>query len=410
MELQQAFTHRRSIRHYTDASVSRNHIEELVRAAQQAPVSCNLQLTKYIIVDDPVLIKRLEKEVSYKFSYTPCYIIVVQDTRFTIERYSGVMSAGMAVEHMLLKAVELGLATCPMAGFGRDKVLRKILQIPPSFEILLMVSVGYPDPSFIPTTIPKLSLDDVYAYNNFLPLKTINDSPRLKDHSISQVINYRNRIAAVYLDRFRLHTFDERYYRDVFEMFKKEVLGKVPVAEVLDVMSYDGFFAKLLSENETKIPLNVSDYLPLNRTFLAEKLSVKAISIDEHNTFRFEKKVNIATFIFQAEFTPELFALLRSTSHQLVENGYFFSAHVREYITKRIVKWLKRTWRRIVSGKVYNVYEHNPFYKIGPHEVISPKRYEGMLKEAGFKLEQKITIKKYLSRGVYIDIYIARSL
>jgi nitroreductase len=98
MELQTAFTTRRSIRHYTDKRVPREHLEMLIKAAELAPVSCNLQLTKYIIVDDTELIKTLRKEVSYKFAYTPSFIIVVHDTRFTIERSSGIMSAGMAVE------------------------------------------------------------------------------------------------------------------------------------------------------------------------------------------------------------------------------------------------------------------------------------------------------------------------
>jgi nitroreductase len=158
MELTEIFNKRRSYRQYLEKPVSLELIDELIKASSFAPVSCNLQLTQYIVVTDKEILDRLGKDVSYKFKYAPCSIIVLQDSRFSIERYSGIMSAGMAVENILLKAVELGLGTCPMAGFKKDKIIKKILNIPGYMDIVLAISVGYSDPSFNMADMQRISI------------------------------------------------------------------------------------------------------------------------------------------------------------------------------------------------------------------------------------------------------------
>src|SRR3989344_6232320 len=113
MNLDEVFKKRRSIRHYLDKPVPREIIHKLIEATQLAPNSCNMQLVRYIVIDHGELLRELRKKVSYKFAYSPCAILVVSDSRITVERKSAVMSAGMAVENLLLKAVDLGLSALP---------------------------------------------------------------------------------------------------------------------------------------------------------------------------------------------------------------------------------------------------------------------------------------------------------
>jgi nitroreductase len=408
MELQETFKKRRSIRHYTKQPVPREHVEELVRAAQYAPVSCNLQLTKYIVIDNPETISLLQKKVSYKFSYSPCYIIVVHDTRFTINRYSGIMSAGMAVDHMLLKAVDLGLATCAMAGFSRDHILRDILKIPKEFEILLIVSIGYEDTSFKPITIPKIDRGDVYAYSSFKDLHTINASPRLEDHSIKDVINYRRRISPVYLDRFRLNTFDQKTYQAAHELFQEHVGLHLQESDpILDVMSYDGTWIKLLHEIEPTRTLIASDYLKENLEFFHTSLHTEQILITSSNTFEKIRSIPCATMIFQAEFTPQIETLLQHVAQSLEGQGIFF---VTVYVDKwyaRSIKWFKKMINKFLYQKTYNIYEHSPYYKIGAHVYRSESEMKSLLRQAGFS---KITTYKKSIAGrphIYILGFVA---
>src|SRR3989338_8968832 len=145
MELFDILKKRRSVRKYENKKVGRDLIAELIKAAQLSPVSCNLQLTQYVVVDDEDLLARLGKDVSYKFRYSPTTVVVLVDSRITVERSSAITTAGMAIENMILRAIELGLATCPMAGFGKDEVIRRVLGIPDHMDIVLLLAVGYQD-------------------------------------------------------------------------------------------------------------------------------------------------------------------------------------------------------------------------------------------------------------------------
>jgi nitroreductase len=143
MELLDALKTRRSHRSYhKDKPVPRETILELIAAARLAPSSCNLQLTQYVVIDDQALLDELAKSVSYKFEYAPACIVVIYDPRITVEHHSAVMTAGMEVENLLLRATELGLGACPLAGFSHDRKIKRRLGIPDHLELLLLISVG----------------------------------------------------------------------------------------------------------------------------------------------------------------------------------------------------------------------------------------------------------------------------
>ena len=50
---------------------------------------------------------------------------------------------GIAMEHMVLKATELGLGTCWVGWFKEDKV-KEILNIPERVRVSALLAVGYP--------------------------------------------------------------------------------------------------------------------------------------------------------------------------------------------------------------------------------------------------------------------------
>lgn len=410
MELKEILNKRRSYRKFLDRAVDKDMIRELIMSAIQAPDACNLQLTQYIIVDDRNIIDKLKGSVGNKFSLSPCYLIVIRDSRFGAKRSAGAISSGMALENIFLKAVDLGLGTCAMSGFENDDVIRKILSIPSHFEILLLVAVGYPDLNVEKEPIPKLVVEEISSFNNYGKLGSLNDSIHLSDNSVGDVISYRRRIAPVYLDRFKLNTFDNSYYEKVFDIFLKKVLTEIKGRQLLDLMSYDGIFLKLLNEKKAADGLKIiaSDYLSTNLSFFNKKFGIETSLIDGSNKLTGIKDnlLDVISFIFQANFTPKLDCLLNEAHAKLKSGGYFFAASVEDMCYKKIVKWLILQCRSLFLRETVNVYENNPFFKLGPFKNVTGSELIGYMKGVGFK---GVEVNKifYGRKGVVIKTYLA---
>ena len=64
----------------------------------------------------------------------------------------------IAVEHIVLQAVEIGLGTCWVRWY-EDKEVKEILDIPDHIEVMALLPVGIPDED--PSPRPRLSLDKI---------------------------------------------------------------------------------------------------------------------------------------------------------------------------------------------------------------------------------------------------------
>lgn len=401
MELTEILDKRRSVRHYKKTPVPRGMLINLIEVAQKAPVSCNLQVVHYVIVDDKDKLASLAKNVSYKFSYAPACIVVLYDPRVTAERGSVITGTGMAIQNMILRAVDLGLATCPMAGFHHDERIKELLSIPPELSILLLLSVGYEDTSVYTHHIFKIPLLQTYSLNSFSG-SVWNISQRLSEHSVSGIIDYRSRIAPVYLDRWRLNTFSSVYYDRAYGFFEKHVKGGS--GTVLDVMSYDGTFLKMLCEKSNIDPKHIiaSDYIENNLDFFQKKLGCRIEKVDVSNKISGLKDglVECATCVFQIEFTPNADVLLEEVINKLKPSGKLFVAFVKHTWYRRIISTLWLSYKKVFFRKFVNIYENNPFYKVGAHQNINFSSLKRKLIKLGCNLEH--VEKSGAGRGVRI--------
>ena len=405
MELIDILKKRRSVRKYKTDKVGHNLIEDLIRTAQQSPVSCNLQLTQYIVVDDKELLLKLGQDVSYKFKYAPTIIVVLVDSRFTVERASAITGAGMAVENMLLRAVDLGLATCPMAGFRKDKIIKQYLNIPEHMDITLLLSVGYQDETVLKEPIPRLDYKKVFSFNSYGNLKTLNGSSKLEDHTPESITDYRSRIAPVYLDRFRLSSFSEKYYKKIVHEIEK-VLPDGKSGNWLDLISYDGEFIKKVSESEwsQKYKFWVSDYVSSNLSFLKKSLGYKSVQIDFDNNVSTEETFDFISFITQLDFTPKSNELLESAISKLNTDGYLFVSVIRNRWYKRVVLFLMKL-PRFIMGKYNNIYEGNTYYKIGPYSYKNLNQTVTFLDNLGLKLIENKSFN-FHKNGVIVKLLV----
>ena len=64
------------------------------------------------------------------------------------------LDCGMAGEHLVLQAAELGLGTCWIGWFNR-RAARKVLGVPWHVQVVALIAVGYPRADASPRKRPR---------------------------------------------------------------------------------------------------------------------------------------------------------------------------------------------------------------------------------------------------------------
>jgi nitroreductase len=157
MPVNKLIAQRRSIRRYLDKPVEREKILECLEAARLAPSADNVQPWRFLVIDDPELKELVSKEifsgiysVSKFAAKAPVLIVILARLDIIANRIGkqiqGVsfylIDVGIAGEHIVLQAEELGLGTCWIGWFNPRKA-RKILDIPKKYRIVSLLSMGY---------------------------------------------------------------------------------------------------------------------------------------------------------------------------------------------------------------------------------------------------------------------------
>lgn len=157
MSVKKIIAQRRSIRRYLDKPVEREKILFCLEAARLAPSADNVQPWRFLVIDDPELKERLAKEVFsgiYSISKfagkAPVLIVILARLDIIANRIGKqiqnihfyLIDTGIAGEHIVLQAEELGLGTCWIGWFNSRK-MRKVLNIPRKYKIVSLLSLGY---------------------------------------------------------------------------------------------------------------------------------------------------------------------------------------------------------------------------------------------------------------------------
>lgn len=196
MELDQAINDRRSNRKFKADPLTDEQIDQILDAARQAPSASNVQPWRFIVVKSAEMREKLSVVSKYKFVFKAPVVFVccadmnaleTRDRRITelveakvfndveivedVEQpktghiigtagINGYMSlnVAIAVEHMALKAVDLGLGSCWVGGFDAKKT-KEILDLPDNLYQVMLLPVGYPVNK--PSARPRLSMDEL---------------------------------------------------------------------------------------------------------------------------------------------------------------------------------------------------------------------------------------------------------
>lgn len=138
-----------STRAFSIDSVPQELIDSFLEAARWAPSYGNRQPTRFVVVRDPNVLAGIHAALTRGNAYAkraPLLIAVCgapEWGQIVAGREYYLMDAGLAVENLLLQAVELGLVGHPMGGFD-EATVRQVLGIPASVRVIALVALGYP--------------------------------------------------------------------------------------------------------------------------------------------------------------------------------------------------------------------------------------------------------------------------
>jgi nitroreductase len=137
---------RRSVRKYAEGMVPMDKIQEMIAAGLWAPTACNLQGQRFVYIDDAAALENISRAGAAHFlSRCRQAILVLYDRRTdNIEYRDDILSAGAAIQNILLKASELGVGACWVCNLPAKKILRKICDVPRAYDPVSLITIGWP--------------------------------------------------------------------------------------------------------------------------------------------------------------------------------------------------------------------------------------------------------------------------
>lgn len=178
MQFSELVRRRHSTRRYADKPVSRELIDQCLEAARLAPSAHNSQPWSFIVVDDPEKIATLSQRAfsgiyrSTRFAgKAPVIIVVITEKADYLTQLGGqvrgvkysLIDIGIACEHLVLQAQDLGLGTCWLGWFNA-KGVKRTLDLPRSTRVDVLISLGYPRDTDHRREHRRRPLDDIRKY------------------------------------------------------------------------------------------------------------------------------------------------------------------------------------------------------------------------------------------------------
>lgn len=137
---------RRSIREYTEESVSPEQIQSMLEAAMAAPSGRDLRGWDFVVVTDPKTREALSK--SHQFSgmiaRAPVAFVICGRPK---DSHHWIADCSAATENLLLQAHSMGLGGVWVGVYPlveREDLVKRVLGLPEEVRVLCMAPVGHP--------------------------------------------------------------------------------------------------------------------------------------------------------------------------------------------------------------------------------------------------------------------------
>lgn len=150
MDLFGAMNERRSVRKYLAKPVEEQKLEKILKAVNEAPSAGNLQAYKIYVVRKNVT-KRMLSDAAFGQSFieeAPIVLVFCAFPEESAKRYGtrganlySIQDATIAASYAQLAATALGLASCWIGAFDKEKV-KEILKIEKELPVAV-IPIGY---------------------------------------------------------------------------------------------------------------------------------------------------------------------------------------------------------------------------------------------------------------------------
>ncbi len=146
MEFKDVVKNRYSCKKYSDRTVDRARLNEILEAGRLSPTAKNLQEQRIYVVESEENLAKIDKATPCRYG-APTVLVVAFDKNnvFTYpggKRDSGIEDASIVATHLMLAAANEGVDSCWLNFFDPD-VLARDLGLPENEEILMLLDLGY---------------------------------------------------------------------------------------------------------------------------------------------------------------------------------------------------------------------------------------------------------------------------
>ena len=157
---------RKSVRAYMNKEVEKELLFEVLEAGRLAPSALNIQPWKFIVITDRNLREKLMVACdNQKFVGEASVVITacIVSKGYNMGGWydSAILDIGIALDHMTLEAVHLGLGTCWIGDFNEESV-KKLLHIPHKVRLAALLTLGYPK-----IKKSRKPLDEIVSYEKY---------------------------------------------------------------------------------------------------------------------------------------------------------------------------------------------------------------------------------------------------
>lgn len=167
-QVMEAIIQRRSIRKFDDQKdIPDDLLDSLLEAARLAPSGLNNQPWRFAVVRRQETKDRLAQLTHYYgiVSSAPVLIVVLLDTESLYHREKDIQAVGACIQNLLLAAhsQELGAVWLGEILKNGPEVVN-ILKLENRYELMAVVALGSPDPSYQPKPTSRKPLDELILY------------------------------------------------------------------------------------------------------------------------------------------------------------------------------------------------------------------------------------------------------
>jgi len=181
MALLDLIKHRKSVRDFLDRPVEREKIMMCLEAARLAPSESNSQPWRFVVVDDKQLKDKL-CDAAFSNIYwinsfcktAPVIVVVISEKSKFLARIGGIfrgikyylIDIGIAGEHFVLEAEDLGLGTC-WIGWFNERAVKSILNIPQHKKIDNLIALGYYNREKLGPEHSREPIEKIASFNSY---------------------------------------------------------------------------------------------------------------------------------------------------------------------------------------------------------------------------------------------------